>query len=141
MTKLAPRCQTASCWRRSRRNLLIVEEKGKVDLHDSGRLHAHLLPHCADAKSAGSPNAAQRSTMRMSIPKTIANIARNMATSNLIHTSLSQLAIGTRKASSGVLNGSARRWTSTISHDPSSLRQMVATPVAAMRVIAEGVGI
>ena len=51
------------------------------------------------------------------------------------------LAIGTRKASLGALTGSARKWTSTMSSDLSSLQRMEATPVTATRVMADGVGI
>ena len=55
--------------------------------------------------------------------------------------SLRHLAIGTRKASLGALTGSAIKWTSNMASDPSSLRRMEATPVAATRVMADGVGI
>ena len=141
MAKLTPRHQTVSRQRRSRRNRPIVEEKGKVDLHDSDHLHAPPLPCRADANIAGTPNFARRSTMKMTSPKTTAAIARNLAASNPIHTSPRQLAIGTRRASRGVRNGSARRWKSIMSNDPSFLCQMVATLVAATRVMADSVGI
>ena len=74
-------------------------------------------------------------------PRTIAATARNLVASRPTRMFRRHLAIGTRKASLGALTGSARKCTSTMSSDPSSLRQMEATPVAATRVMADGVGI
>jgi hypothetical protein len=141
MVKHTPQHRTASCPPKNRRSQLTVVQKGQVALPDSVHLHGPPLPRLAGAGIAEALNVAQRRPTPRTSPRTTAVIVRNLAASIPIRMSLRHLAIGTRKASRGVRNGSARRWTSTTSSDPSSLRQMEATPVAAMRVMADGVGI
>ena len=127
--------------RRSQRKRHIFKEKRNVGLHNSGRLHDHLLPHHADTKIAGVPNVAPNKLTRRTSPRMTATIVRNLAASSPTRMSLRHLAVGTRKESRGVQNGSARKWTSTTSSAPSFLRRKEATPVVATRVMAGGVGI
>ena len=141
MVKHTPQHRRASRPPKNRRSQYTVIQKGQVTLHDSVPLHAPPLPRLAGAGIVGAPNVAPRRPTRRISPRTIAAIARSVATSSPIRMFRKQLAIGTRRASLGVQNGSARKWTSTTSSDPSSLRRMEATPVAAMRVMADGVGI
>ena len=141
MAKHTQQHRTASRPPKYRRSQHTVVKKGQVALPDSVPLHAPPPPRLAGARIAGAQNVAPRRPTRRISPRTIAATARSLAASSPIHMFRRHLAIGTRRASLGVQNGSARKWTSTTSSNPSSLRRMEATPVAAMRVMADGVGI
>ena len=141
MGKHTPQHRTASRLPKNRLSQPIVVPKGRVALLGSVHLPAPPLPRLDGTGIATAPNVARRRPTPKTSPRTTTVTVRNAAASSPIRTSPKQLATGTRRASLGALNGSARKWTSSMSSAPSSLRRMEATPVAATRVMADGVGV
>ena len=99
------------------------------------------LPRLAGAEIAAALKVAPRRLTRTTNLRKIVATARNLVASRPTRMFRRHLAIGTRRASLGALTGSARKWTSIMSSDLSFLRRMESTPVAEMRVMADGVGI